>query len=59
LGKKNNEKLELIASKRFPANAELVYIINFLNKSLKRKNIMFGLVKDKKSNEMIINIYEF
>ncbi|MBP8819476.1 MAG: YpmA family protein [Syntrophomonadaceae bacterium] len=52
-------KLELIAFKSFPSNPELIYIIDFLNKSLKEKKIMFGLSKDKEKDEMIINIYEF
>ncbi|MGI5880386.1 MAG: YpmA family protein [Syntrophomonadaceae bacterium] len=54
-----NGKLELIAFRTFSANNELVYIIDFLNKSLKQKNIMFGLTKDKEKEEMTINIYEF
>ncbi|MEN6349451.1 MAG: YpmA family protein [Syntrophomonas sp.] len=52
-------KLELIAFKTFPADPELVYIIDFLNKTLKEKRIMFGLSKDKEKNEMTVNIYEF
>lgn len=55
----DNGKLELIAFKSFPINPELIYIIDFLNKSLKEKKIMFGLTKDKEKNEMVINIYEF
>lgn len=51
-------KLELIAFKSFPNNPDLIYIIDFLNKSLKEKKIMFGLTKDKGKNEMTINIYE-
>lgn len=52
-------KLEIIAFKSFPVNPDLVHIIDFLNKSLKDKGIMFGLTKDKEKNEMTINIYEF
>lgn len=52
-------KLELIAFKSFRANDELVYVIDFLNKNLKDKKIMFGLTKNKEANEMTINIYEF
>ncbi|MGI5912919.1 MAG: YpmA family protein [Syntrophomonadaceae bacterium] len=55
----DNAKLELIALKSFSINPELVYIIDFLNKSLKDKKIMFGLSKDKRKNEMVISIYEF
>ncbi|MDD4802315.1 MAG: YpmA family protein [Syntrophomonas sp.] len=52
-------KLELITSKSFPANDDLVRIVDFLNKNLKYKNIMFGITKDKQNNQMSINIYEF
>lgn len=56
---KESGKLELIALKNFPANDGLVYVIDFLNKSLKNKNIMFGLSKDKETEQMMIKIYEF
>lgn len=52
-------KLELIASKKFGNNDELVYVIDFLNKNLTVKNIMFGLTKDSDNGGMTINIYEF
>ena len=55
----DNGKLELVAFKSFPSNPGLIYIIDFLNRSLKEKKIMFGLSKDKEKDEMIINIYEF
>jgi len=57
--KEENGKLEVIAFKSFTANDELVYVVDFLNKSLKEKRIMFGLTKSKENNEMTINIYEF
>ncbi len=53
-----NGKLELIAQKSFPAGDELVRVIDFLNKTLKSKNIILGISKDKATNRMIINIYE-
>ncbi len=53
------DKLEIIAMKSFPNNPDLVYVVDFLNKSLKEKRIMFGLTKDKDKNNMTINIYEF
>lgn len=56
---KNQGKLELIAFKSFSSNDELVYVIDFLNKSLKDKKIMFGLTKDKEHEQMTINVYEF
>jgi hypothetical protein len=54
-------KLVIIAHKTFKADPELVYIVDFLNKALKDKQIMFGLTKDrdKDKEEMTINIYEF
>jgi len=53
-------KLELIAHRTFKSSPELVYIIDFLNKSLKSKKVMFGLSKDKNNpDNMVIKIYEF
>lgn len=52
-------KLELIAFKSFKAHDELIYVIDFLNKNLKDKKIMFGLTKNTEKNEMTVNIYEF
>lgn len=52
-------KLELIACKSFKANDELVRVIDFFNKNLKTKKVMFGISKDKENNSMTINIYEF
>lgn len=56
---KSQGKLELLAFKSFNSNDELFYVIDFLNKSLKDKKIMFGLTKDKENEKMTINIYEF
>lgn len=52
-------KLDIIASKVFSASPELIQIVDFLNKSLKGKKIMFGLSKDKEKEQMTISIYEF
>lgn len=52
-------KLELIAHRSFSKHPELVYIIDFLNKNLKHKGVMFGLRQDKQNDQMVINIYEF
>jgi hypothetical protein len=52
-------KLELIAVKSFKAHDELIYVIDFLNKSLKNKKILFGLTKNYEKDEMTVNIYEF
>lgn len=56
---RDSGKLELIAFKSFPANDDLVYVIDFLNKNLKGKKIMFGLSQDKQAQQMTIKIYEF
>jgi len=52
-------KLELIACKDFAAHDELVKVVDFLNKNLKNKHIMFGITKDKTNGIMTINLYEF
>lgn len=51
-------KLELIAAKPFPASQEMIQLVDFLNKSLKDKSVMFGLTKDKEKNEMTLTIYD-
>lgn len=51
-------KLELIAAKNFPASPEMIQLVDFLNKSLKDKSVMFGLTKDKEKNEMTLTIYD-
>lgn len=55
---KDRGRLELIARQEFPANYELVKVVDFLNKSLKDRKIMFGISKDAKKDQMIISIYE-
>lgn len=55
----NQAKLELIAHKSFTANDELIRVVDFLNKNLKGKKIMFGITKDKEENKMTLKIYEF
>ncbi len=52
-------KLDLISSKNFTTHFELVRVVDFLNKSLKHKGIMFGISKDNDKGQMNINIYEF
>ena len=61
LREEENGKLDLIASRSFNANQELVRVVDFLNKNLKAKKIMFGISKDlgKEKDKMTINIYEF
>jgi len=50
--------LQLIARKTFRANDELVKVVDFLNKHLKDRKVLFGLTKDRDGQEMTINIYE-
>ena len=57
--KETKDKLEIIAIKSFPDNPDLVYVVDFLNKSLKDRNLLFGITKEKSKEEMTINIYEF
>ena len=52
-------KLELIANHYFEINDELIYMVDFLNKNLKNKKIMFGLSKDKEKEKLLVSIYEF
>jgi hypothetical protein len=51
-------KLELIATKKFMPYDEMYKVVDFLNKSLKDKRIMFGLSKDPNTGGMIISVYE-
>lgn len=51
-------KLELISMKEFTANEEMYKIIDFLNKSLKEKSLMFGLTYNPENQKMSISIYE-
>lgn len=50
-------KLELIAEKRFKYNGELYKVIDFLNKTLKDHNLIFGISLDG-DDELIVSIYE-
>lgn len=50
-------KLELIAAKNFSSWDELYKVVDFLNKSLKQYNLMFGL-KNAGENRMTITVYE-
>lgn len=51
-------KLELIAVKSFPEYSEMYQVVDFLNKSLRDRRIMFGLTRDRGSGAMTITIYE-
>jgi hypothetical protein len=51
-------KLELIAKSSFAKYDDMYKIVDFLNKSLKEKNVIFGLTLDEDNNRMSISIYE-
>lgn len=51
-------KLELIAVKSFKSYDEMYKVVDFLNKTLKDKKIIFGLTKDTQKGTMTISIYE-
>ncbi|NLU49037.1 MAG: YpmA family protein [Syntrophomonadaceae bacterium] len=54
----NQGKLQLLAQKTFPASDELVRVVDFLNKNLKDRKVLFGITKSSERGEMTINIYE-
>ncbi|TYP59853.1 YpmA family protein [Thermosediminibacter litoriperuensis] len=49
-------KLELLAKKEFNYHDELYQLVDFLNKSLKKKGFIFGLSKE--GDKALITIYE-
>jgi len=51
------EKLELIASRPFKSYDDMYKIVDYLNKTLKHKKVMFGLNKNQ-DGSMTINVYE-
>ncbi|ACV62240.1 conserved hypothetical protein [Desulfofarcimen acetoxidans DSM 771] len=51
-------KLELIAAKSFKEYDQMYKVVDFLNKTLKEKNVMFGLTKNSNTKEVTISIYE-
>lgn len=53
---KESDKLEKKATITVESNMELYKIVDFLNKNLKDKNLIFGL--NKKDEKMIISVYE-
>lgn len=52
------DKLELIATKTLPSHEDLYKIVDFLNKTLKEKRVMFGLTLNREENTMTISVYE-
>ncbi|MFZ5644349.1 MAG: YpmA family protein [Bacillota bacterium] len=55
---KSQGKLELIATKSFTPYDDMYRVVDFLNKSLKDRRLMFGLTKDRQSGMMTITVYE-
>jgi len=51
-------KLELIAVKTLKSCDELYKVVDFLNKMLKDKRVIFGLTKNSQKGTMTISIYE-
>lgn len=51
-----SEKLELIATQTVPINDDLYLIIDFLNRTLKHKKLIFGVAQ--RGEEMVVSIYE-
>jgi hypothetical protein len=56
--KERERGLELIAQKSFAANDELVKVVDFLNRTLRDRKILFGINLQKAENEMTISIYQ-
>lgn len=54
----NPGKLELIAVRSFKSYDEMYKVVDFLNKTLKEKKVIFGLTKDTQKGTMTISIYE-
>lgn len=54
----NQGKLELIAVKAFKSYEEMYKVVDFLNRTLKDKKVIFGLTKDTQKGTMTISIYE-
>lgn len=52
----NEEGMKLKAVKEFNEGEELYKVVDFLNKSLKDKDLIFGIRKNE--NKRIITIYE-
>lgn len=58
MSEQTKDKLELIATKSFAQYEEMYRVVDFLNKTLKEKKVMFGLTKNSKDGTMTISVYE-
>lgn len=54
----NKDKLELIASKTFKPYDDMYKVVDYLNKTLKHKKVMFGLTRDQETSSVTITVYE-
>ncbi len=52
---KQEPRLEIIAQKSFAYYPDMYKVVDFLNKTLKDKNVIFGLTK--KDEKLTITIY--
>ncbi len=50
------QKLELLATHKIPDNEDLYTLIDFLNRTLKDKNLIFGV--SQRDGQMIVSVYE-
>lgn len=50
------DKLTLIATQTVPANENLYILIDFLNRTLKHKKLIFGV--SQRGEEMLVSVYE-
>ena len=53
----DNKKLQLLAAKEVEYNEELYVLVDFLNRSLKEKGLVFGLTREGE-DKAIIKIYK-
>jgi hypothetical protein len=53
---KNHDELHMIAIKEFSHNDEMYKVVDFLNKSLKSKGLIFGMTYN--ADKDVITIYD-
>lgn len=52
-----HSQLDLLARRQFRNGDEMYKVVDFLNKTLKERDLIFGLTKDKEGT-MTISIYQ-
>ncbi len=52
-----HSRLELLASRQFSNYEDMYKVVDFLNKTLKDRSLIFGLTKDR-NGMMTISIYK-